>query len=253
MASTNKTINYNLSQYVANDKPTYLVDYNSDMNKIDTQMKANSDLAGLAKTEADDLSSRIDGQDVIIGNLNTTVGQHTNDISSLNTDVSDINTKVGDLTDLDTTDKSDIVNAINEVNTKIGDLTNLDTTDKSDIVNAINEVNSKDEYSTTEKVVGKWIDNKPVYRKVVTITSAIDLTTGTHTCNTGITNIETPVKFDMNYISGSAWQFAPKLSDDYNVNAYNFNLAGGNLTYYVGSALSVTKIVMVIEYTKTTD
>lgn len=143
MASTNKTTNYELSQYVANDKPTYLVDYNSDMHKIDTQMKANNDLAGLAKTEADDLSSRVDGQDVIIGTLNTTVGQHTTDISSLNTDVSAINTKVGDLTDLNTTDKTDVVSAVNEVNTKVGDLTNLSTTNKSNIVNAVNELQDK--------------------------------------------------------------------------------------------------------------
>ena len=140
MASTNKTINYNLSQYVSNDKPTYLVDYNSDMNKIDTQMKANNDLAGLAKTEADDLSSRVDGQDVVIGTLNTTVSQHTSDINSLNTAVSNVNTKVGDLTNLNTTDKSDVVSAVNEVNTKVGDLTNLNTTDKTDIISAINEV-----------------------------------------------------------------------------------------------------------------
>ena len=139
MASTNKTINYDLSQYTANDKPTYLVDYNSDMNKIDTQMKTNNDLAGLAKSTADDLSSRVDGQDVIIGSLNTTVGQHTNDINSLNTDVSAVNTKVGDLTNLNTTDKTDVVSAVNEVNTKVGDLTNLTTSSKTNLVSAINE------------------------------------------------------------------------------------------------------------------
>lgn len=44
MASTNKTSNYELSQYVGSDKPTYLGDYNSDMLKIDAGMKANADL-----------------------------------------------------------------------------------------------------------------------------------------------------------------------------------------------------------------
>lgn len=44
MASTNKTTNYELSQYVGSDKPTYLGDYNSDMLKIDAGMKANADL-----------------------------------------------------------------------------------------------------------------------------------------------------------------------------------------------------------------
>ena len=52
MASTNKTTNYELSQYVGSDKPTYLGDYNSDMSKIDTQMKANHDLATSASATA---------------------------------------------------------------------------------------------------------------------------------------------------------------------------------------------------------
>lgn len=43
MASTNKTANYNLSQYVGTDKPTYLSDYNTDMYNIDAQMKVNAD------------------------------------------------------------------------------------------------------------------------------------------------------------------------------------------------------------------
>ena len=48
MSSTNKTTNYDLSQYIGSDKPTYLSDYNGDMLKIDTQMKANADNVALA-------------------------------------------------------------------------------------------------------------------------------------------------------------------------------------------------------------
>lgn len=43
MTATNKTENYNLSQFVGTDRPTWLVDYNSDMEKIDAQMKRNAD------------------------------------------------------------------------------------------------------------------------------------------------------------------------------------------------------------------
>ena len=43
MASTNKTANYDLSQFVGTDRPTWLGDYNSDMAKIDAQMKQNAD------------------------------------------------------------------------------------------------------------------------------------------------------------------------------------------------------------------
>lgn len=42
MASTNKTTNYELSQYLGSDKPTYLGDYNSDMLKIDNAIHQNA-------------------------------------------------------------------------------------------------------------------------------------------------------------------------------------------------------------------
>lgn len=42
MASTNKTTNFELSQYLGSDKPTYLGDYNSDMLKIDAGMHQNA-------------------------------------------------------------------------------------------------------------------------------------------------------------------------------------------------------------------
>ena len=41
MASTNKTNNFNLSQFIETDKPTFLGDYNTDMNKIDDALEAN--------------------------------------------------------------------------------------------------------------------------------------------------------------------------------------------------------------------
>lgn len=43
MTATNHTSNYNLSQFQPTDRPTWLVDYNGDMAKIDAQMKANAD------------------------------------------------------------------------------------------------------------------------------------------------------------------------------------------------------------------
>lgn len=43
MSSTNKTPNYGLPQYTADDKPTYLGDFNKAMLDIDTAMKNNAD------------------------------------------------------------------------------------------------------------------------------------------------------------------------------------------------------------------
>lgn len=43
MTATNHTENYSLSQFVGTDRPTWLVDYNGDMAKIDARMKQNAD------------------------------------------------------------------------------------------------------------------------------------------------------------------------------------------------------------------
>lgn len=43
MTATNKTTNYGLSQFVGTDRPTWLGDYNSDISKIDRQLKQNAD------------------------------------------------------------------------------------------------------------------------------------------------------------------------------------------------------------------
>ena len=43
MTATNHTENYNLSQFVGTDRPTWLGDYNDDMEKIDAQLKRNAD------------------------------------------------------------------------------------------------------------------------------------------------------------------------------------------------------------------
>lgn len=80
MSSTNKTTNYNLSQFIGSDKPAWLADYNQDMSKIDTQMKANADAATGADGKAD---------------ANTV--------------------NIGDLTYLSTSAKNNLVAAINEV------------------------------------------------------------------------------------------------------------------------------------------
>lgn len=42
MTAANHTKNYNLSQFVGTDRPTWLGDYNGDMTKIDSQLKQNA-------------------------------------------------------------------------------------------------------------------------------------------------------------------------------------------------------------------
>ena len=85
MSSTNKTTNYELSQFIGSDKPAWLSDYNGDMGKIDTGIHN-------AQTTATGADGKADA--------NTT--------------------KIGTLANLTTTAKTDLVSAVNEVNTSAG-------------------------------------------------------------------------------------------------------------------------------------
>lgn len=135
MASTNKTTHYNLSQYVGSDKPTYLVDYNTDMSNIDTGIY---NAQGKADTNESSIGT--------LSNLETTV--KTDLVSAIN-EVKGTADKVGNLSNLTTTAKTDLVVAVNEVDaeadantTAIGTIADLETTNKTNLVGAVNEVNA---------------------------------------------------------------------------------------------------------------
>ena len=85
MSSTNKTANYNLSQYIGTDKPTYLGDYNSDMLKIDTQLKANADSASNAASAAGAAQAVATDASKNVQSLNDSVTANSADIASLKT------------------------------------------------------------------------------------------------------------------------------------------------------------------------
>ena len=65
MTATNKTANYDLSQFVGTDRPTWLGDYNGDMAKIDAQLKQNAD--DIASATAGGLTS-VSHTDDLTGN-----------------------------------------------------------------------------------------------------------------------------------------------------------------------------------------
>lgn len=85
MSSTNKTTNYKLSQYIGTDKPTYLGDYNGDMLKIDTQMKANADSASNAASSASAATAVAEKASKDVQALNNSVTANSEDIASLKT------------------------------------------------------------------------------------------------------------------------------------------------------------------------
>lgn len=87
MTATNHTENYNFSQFVGTDRPTWLGDYNSDMTKIDAQLKQN----------ADDIASAAEGG---LTSVNHTADLTGNGTSSSPLGVADTIAKKTDIPDV---------------------------------------------------------------------------------------------------------------------------------------------------------
>lgn len=117
MGSTNHTSNYELSQFLGSDKPAWLLDYNGDMLKIDTQMKANADAASAAQSKADTADGKADDLRTDLTTLNNQVNDPTGlaaDVATLSGNVNTINSLIGN-GEPTTTDKT-LIGAINELN-----------------------------------------------------------------------------------------------------------------------------------------
>lgn len=142
MASTNKTTNYELSQFIATDKPAWLGDYNQDMTKIDTQMKANATSASTNATAISGLQTSVSGISTDLGtaqsditSLGTRVGTLETSVSTNTGDISDIKTKNteqdGRLNGFDTTLTTldgRITSCETNIGLNTGDITTLETT-----------------------------------------------------------------------------------------------------------------------------
>lgn len=178
-----------------------------------------------------------------------------------NTSIADINkVKASDLNEIKTVvnqnDDNTTTNTteISTINNNIGDLNNLETTDKSSVVNAINEINNRFTYSTEEKVIGKWVNGKLLYKKTITFTD-FERTGGDTYKEHNIPNI------DLAFIDFSK-SFGTQPSGEtvvgnyaYNT-AYSFQISGANknaILYSVGSSIAMSSITVTLNYTKTTD
>ena len=228
---TNHTSNYELSQFISTDKPTFLGDYNGDMQKIDTAIagvgvtatgadtKADSaitaansaastasDAATLANTANTNANSAL----ATAGNAATaaSAAQSTADSAASAASTADGKAvaalgKIGDLTQLTTTAKTDLVAAINEVNAKpsgggtAASITYDNTTSgltADDVQEAIDELASVVEgHSTTERVIGKWINGDTLYEKTYsatgTFTSDVTLDSELTSANINVVDI----------------------------------------------------------------
>ena len=111
------------------------------------------------------------------------------------------------------------------------------------------------DYSTTEKIIGKWIDGKPVYQRTYTFTSP----------NTAGTNLDvvSSIPANLDQLVG----LSGVMTYTYNGNKYRYNvcewrsagdysscwLRPSSIAMCVSTSLTNQPCVLTIQYTKTTD
>lgn len=134
----------------------------------------------------------------------------------------------------------------------------LDTLDNDSVSNApsIHAVNEGllDKYSTDEIVVGRWLDNKKIYKKTYIFEN---LSTGLTSKVINLANMETLVRvYGSWYDPTTIWQpipcVTPDFSSDFGIGINN--IRQNNVDFNIGTRRSTTnKVYLTFEYTKTTD
>lgn len=105
-ASTNKTTNYELPQFIGTDKPTWLGDVNGAMSIIDNAMHINA--------------SDIDSLESSVATASATASQASQDVSTLTTTVGTLSTSVGSATTTANNAQATATSALNTANTANG-------------------------------------------------------------------------------------------------------------------------------------
>lgn len=146
MSSTNKTPNYELPQFVANDVPSWLGDFNQAMSKIDTQMKANDTKATGASTNAENANSSATQALETANQANTTAnGANTNATNALSlaTTANDNASKA----------KQNATTALQTANTANGLASSANSTAQNANTNANKALNGLDKFNLKNSMV----------------------------------------------------------------------------------------------------
>lgn len=128
------------------------------------------------------------------------------------------------------------------------------STNTSDIENLENDIENLQTYSTSEVNTGKvWIDNKPIYRKIITYTYSQGSTTGSvnsELSNLSYINIKAMVHKDTN---DNDWEPIPYYSSSSDWCRLFYRSSSNTIQIRSSATSSTFYLYIILEYTKTTD
>lgn len=141
----------------------------------------------------------------------------------------------------------------------VGNVVNEKTTSKKDTYSC-DYVNEKFSYSTEEKVVGEWIDGKPIYRKVVPLETlpnqnTIQVSSGLDSSIVRIVNIYGIATDKTNYETFPipfSWGSGTEIQN-YCTLFFGGTQSSGNVWFRTNRNMSNYEGYAILEYTKTTD
>ena len=132
----------------------------------------------------------------------------------------------------------------------------VDSGVSDDVINYVDaNLGELSDYSTEEKVIGKWIDGKPIYRKVYKVNN---ITTNLDLSELNIADIIT-INSSLKQINEdiTAFPYAPNNQDNYNnyIKTGYYKATTKEWIWQFGSTSTTnfTSGIFIIEYTKTTD
>ena len=119
------------------------------------------------------------------------------------------------------------------------------------------EIVNNHTYSTEETKIGTWIDGKPLYRKTIIYTSGFVIG-GEKVFTHGIANLDEVGSYKAKYLrSDGTTQFIPTIHSDMQKWASGiYDFSHTSFALYVGSLnndFTINKLIITLEYTKTTD
>lgn len=161
MGSTNKTAHYELPQFVANDKPSWLGDVNEAMEAIDTgiygakssadgaQQTANNAVAGVqsAGTRMDGIQTQLDTVATQANQTATTVAGHTSSIATNSANINTLNSRMGS-TDISGIGDGTVTGAIDAI-------AQGGSADGFRLIDTVNVTTSSSPVQLSEDVTGK--------------------------------------------------------------------------------------------------
>lgn len=148
-------------------------------------------------------------------------------------------------------DSNDIT--INQTGNNIELNTSIDLTTLNNNVNQLQtQVDNLSTYSTSEKVIGTWINGKPLYRKVINF-GTLPSSATTKSVAHGISNLGMFIKVSGIAINSSNTTLPiPYATTDASSNI-RLRVTNTNVEIGVGYDLSAYSAYVTLQYTKTTD